>query len=213
MLPIYLGSLTLGGILIGASILFGDGDVDADADFDVDLDADLDADFSGGLDPDHDMMLVVKDPADAMVDAGTWLPFLSLRFWTFAMASFGLSGALLYVFGVTGVIAALVSATLAAGIGTGASWVFRALQTTQVSGNVGLRDVRGNEAHVLLPVGPDKMGKVRLLLDGQYVDLPARTQSKDMIERDNKVLVVDVSEGVADITPLPVGYQSMRKEH
>jgi membrane protein implicated in regulation of membrane protease activity len=208
MLPIYLGSLTLGGILIGASILFGDGDVDADADFDIDVDGD----FDGGLDVDNDLMLVVKDPADAVVDAGTWLPFLSLRFWTFAMAAFGLSGALLTILGVATVITAVVSAVMAAGIGTGASWMFRALQTTQVSGNVGLRDVRGNEAKVLLPVGPDKMGKVRLLLDGQYVDLPARTQCKDLINRDDKVLVVDVSDGVADITAVPVGYQSIRKE-
>jgi hypothetical protein len=208
MLPIYLGSLTLGGILIGASILFGDGDVDADADFDVELDGD----FGGGLDADNDLMLAVKDPADAVVDAGTWLPFLSLRFWTFAMATFGLSGTLLNLLGVGGIVAVVVSAVMAAGIGTGASWMFRALQTTQVSGNVGLRDVRGNEAKVLLPVGPNKMGKVRLLLDGQYVDLPARTQCKDLINRDDKVLVVDVSDGVADITAVPVGYQSMRKE-
>ena len=208
MLPIYLGSLTLGGILIGASILFGDGDVDADADFDVELDGD----FGGGLDADNDLMLAVKDPADAVVDAGTWLPFLSLRFWTFAMAAFGLSGTLLNLLGVGGIVAVVVSAIMAAGIGTGASWMFRALQTTQVSGNVGLRDVRGNEAKVLLPVGPNKMGKVRLLLDGQYVDLPARTQCKDLINRDDKVLVVDVSDGVADITAVPVGYQSMRKE-
>ncbi|MAY81357.1 MAG: hypothetical protein CL930_11310 [Deltaproteobacteria bacterium] len=208
MLPIYLGSLTLGGILIGASILFGDGDVDADVDFDVELDGD----FGGGLDADNDLMLAVKDPADAVVDAGTWLPFLSLRFWTFAMATFGLSGTLLNLLGVGGIVAVVVSAVMAAGIGTGASWMFRALQTTQVSGNVGLRDVRGNEAKVLLPVGPNKMGKVRLLLDGQYVDLPARTQCKDLINRDDKVLVVDVSDGVADITAVPVGYQSMRKE-
>jgi membrane protein implicated in regulation of membrane protease activity len=211
MLPIYLGSLTLGGILIGASILFGDGDIDADADFDVDVD--FDADFEGGLDVDNDLMLVVKDPADAVVDAGTWLPFLSLRFWTFAMAAFGLSGSLLTLLGVAKVITAVVSAIMATGIGTGASWMFRALQTTQVSGNVGLRDVRGNEAKVLLPVGPNKLGKVRLMLDGQYVDLPARTQCKELISRGNKVLVVDVSDGVADITSVPIGYQSMRKEH
>jgi membrane protein implicated in regulation of membrane protease activity len=209
MLPIYLGSLTLGGILIGASILFGD--IDADADFDVDVD--FDADFEGGLDVDNDLMLVVKDPADAVVDAGTWLPFLSLRFWTFAMAAFGLSGSLLTLLGVAKVITAVVSAIMATGIGTGASWMFRALQTTQVSGNVGLRDVRGNEAKVLLPVGPNKLGKVRLMLDGQYVDLPARTQCKELISRGNKVLVVDVSDGVADITSVPIGYQSMRKEH
>ena len=208
MLPLYLGSLALGAVLIGASIVFGD--ADSDADFDADIDA---GDFSGGLDIDADDLLIMKDPGDAIAGAGSWLPFLSLRFWTFALAAFGACGSLLHVMGVTGLVAILTSFIMGVSIGTGASWVFRQLQLTQVSGNVGMFDVQGKEATVLLAVSAEKMGKVRVLLDGQMVDLPATTQADDTIERDEKALVVHVEDGVAHITPVPFGYNSMVKEN
>ena len=208
MLPIYLGSLALGAVLIGASIIFGD--ADSDAGFDADVEA---GDFSGGLDVDVDDLLIMKDPGDAIAGAGSWLPFLSLRFWTFALATFGACGSLLHVMGVSGLVAVLTSVIMGTAIGLGASWVFRQLQLTQVSGNVGMFDVQGKEATVLLAVGPEKMGKVRVLLDGQMVDLPAKTQAEDIIQRDEKALVVHVEDGVAHITPVPFGYNSMVKEN
>jgi len=215
MLPFYLGSLALGTVLIGASILFGDADTDADVDFDVDGDVDLDIDagiFGGGLDIDNDALLIMKDPGDAVAGAGSWLPFLSLRFWTFALASFGLSGTLLHFLGVPAIIGTIASVVMGTGLGWAAAWVFRKLQLTQVSGNVGMFDVQGKEATVILPVGPNKMGKVRVLLDGQTVDLPAVTRADDQIERNEKALVVNVEDGVAHITPVPFGYNSMAKE-
>jgi hypothetical protein len=204
MLPLYVGSLALGGVLIAATMLLGD--VDTDADFDVDADLDV------GLNGDYDAILVLKDPADAMVDAGTWLPFFSLRFWTFALASFGASGIALHLLGVTGVLGAVVSALLGMGIGTAAAWVFRQLQLSQPSGNVGMLDVRGTEATVLLSVGPDKLGKVRVTVDGQHIDLPARTQGDTTMNRNGKALVLSVDDGIANITPVPIGYKSVALE-
>jgi len=210
MLPFYLGSLALGGVLIAASVIFGDADTDAGVDFDAGIDAD--GELGIGLDPDQDAIAILSDPGDAVADAGTWLPFFSLRFWTFALAAFGASGSLLTLLGVTGVLGAAVSVVLGGGIGTGAAWTFRQLQQTEVSGNVSMRDLRGTEATVLLAVGPSKMGKVRILMDGQHVDMPARTQCEDTMERDQKALIVSMNEGVAQITPVPFGYTSMAKE-
>lgn len=210
MLPLYLGSLALGGVLIVASIVLGDSHSDTDVDFDADLD--VDADVDGGFDVHHDDLDIFKDPADAMVDAGTWLPFFSLRFWTFALASFGGSGCLLHVLGVSGFLAAGVSILLGGGIGTGAAWIFRQLQLTETSGNVGMLDVGGSEAIVLLAVSQDRPGKIRLRVDGQYVDLPARTRCEAVIDRNQKALVVHLEDGVAQITPVPAGYKSMRIE-
>ena len=92
MLPYYLGSLTLGGVFILTSIFFGDADTDVDAIMDLDMDLDLDADEAA--------LAVFQDPSDAISDTGTWIPFFSLRFWTFALASFGLAGTLLELLGV-----------------------------------------------------------------------------------------------------------------
>ena len=75
-----------------------------------------------------------------------------------------------------------------------------------------MRDVRGSEATVLLSVGPDKLGKVRIVVDGQHVDLPARTRCEDTMNREEKALIVSVDDGVAEITPVPFGYTSMTKE-
>ena len=50
-------------------------------------------------------------------------------------------------------------------------------------------------------------------MDGQMVDLPATTQADEIIERDEKGLVVHVEDGVAHITPVPFGYNSMAKEN
>ena len=210
MLPLYLGSLALGGVLIAASVIFGDTDGNADVGLDGDIDAD--ADLGIGLDPDAEALEILSDPSDAVAGAGTWLPFFSLRFWTFALAAFGTAGSLLHAMGVTGLLGAAVSVVLGAGIGTGAAWTFRQLQMTQVSGNVGMRDVRGSEATVLLTVGPNKMGKVRIMMDGQHVDLPAQTGCEDTMNRDEKALIVSVDDGVAQITPVPFGYTSMAKE-
>ena len=76
MLAVYLFCVALGGILILASILFGDADIEADVD--VDADADLDQEIS--------------------VEWSV-LPFGSLRFWTFLVECFGLTGALLTLVG------------------------------------------------------------------------------------------------------------------
>ena len=206
MLPIYVGSLALGGVLILASIVLGDTDTDAGTDLDAGGDLDINADA------DQDALLVLKDPGDAVSDVGIWLPFFSLRFWTFAAASFGGSGLLLHVLGVTGLLAALVSIFLGGLIGTGAAWVFRKLQLTESSGNVGLFDIQGAEATVMLSVGPDKPGKVRVVVDEQHIDLPARTQSGQLIERGHTALVLQIEDGVANITPVPTGYQSIAKE-
>jgi hypothetical protein len=208
MLPFYVGSLALGGVLIVASIVLGDTDTDADLDIDADLDVDLDMD----MDANQDALLVLKDPGDAVADAGIWLPFFSLRFWTFALAGFGASGLLLNLLGVSSFLAAGVSLCLGGTMGTGAAWVFRQLQLTEPTGNVGLLDVSGSEATVLLSVGPDKPGKIRLMVDEQYIDLPARTQCEQLIERNAKALVLQVEDGIASITPVPLGYKSMREE-
>jgi hypothetical protein len=208
MLPLYVGSLALGGVLIAATILLGDADTDVDIDADFDVDADLDVGGAG----DHDVSLILKDPSDAMVEAGTWLPFFSLRFWTFALASFGASGASLHLLGVTGILGAVVSGVLGFGIGTGAAWVFRQLQLSQPSGNVAMLDVRGTEATVLLSVGPGKVGKVRVVVDGQHIDLPATTHGASTLNRNGKALILSMENGIADITPVPLGYKSVALE-
>lgn len=199
MLPFYVGSLALGGVLIAAGILLG-GDSDADVDADIDVDVDVDADVDLDLDADAEL-----DASSAFIkdaDAGTWLPFLSIRFWTFGFASFGLTGSLLTLLGFGDGVAAPVSAGLGVIIGWAAAWAFRKLKGANVSADTGLSNIGGTEGEVLLPVGPGKRGKVRALIDGRWVDLLADTGDGRLLQRREKILVVSVSEGVAQVTQL-----------
>lgn len=191
MLPYYVGALTLGGVLIAASIVLG-GESDADAD--MDIDADLEAEF----DADAEAVLDVGIARDA--DLGNWLPFLSVRFWTFGLASFGLTGALLTILGFGDGVALPASGGLGVAIGWVAALAFRRLRRANVSADTALRNVGGSEGEVLLAVGPGKRGKVRALIGGRWVDLLAETGDGALLARNEKILVVSVTDGVAQVT-------------
>jgi len=128
------------------------------------------------------------------------------------MASFGLAGSVLTILNVGAVLAAVASSVLGLIVGVGAAWTFRTLAQNQVSGNVDLRHLAGTTAHVLLPVIVGKTGKVRMLVDGQHVDLLARTQCDEPIDRKSNVLVIGIEDGVANVTPLPDDYTEPTKE-
>ncbi len=88
MLTVYLITAVVGGAFVLLSAFGGShDDFDHDADFDSDAgfesDAGLDADF--GADADH----------GELVHADVWLPFLSMRFWTYFLTFFGVTGMLL----------------------------------------------------------------------------------------------------------------------
>jgi hypothetical protein len=203
MLEYYLGSLAFGGVLIAASLIFGQGDLDADVDVDVDVDAEVE--LQTDIEP-----FELDDPADVIVSR--WNPFFSMRFWTFALTSFGLSGSLLSFLDIPSVVTAVLASAMGLGLGLGAAWMFRALSRSQVSAKTNLNQIRGVHATVLLPVRTGATGKVRLQVDGQQIDLLARTKLSDSIELNSPVLVVNVVDGIANITPLPDDYREPSKE-
>ena len=216
MLPIYLGSLALGGILIGASLIMGggdgdmDGDVDADADFDVDADADFDGDLAATADVTAGDLIHVDDATHQKVKR--WIPFFSLRFWTFGLGSFGLVGSLLTALGVAAALTAGAATVFGLGIGICTAWIFHTLSRQQVTGKVDLKHLAGTHATVLLPLRPGKTGKIRLLVDGQHVDLMATSQCAEPLDRQDDVLVVNIRDGIATVTSLPDDYTEPTKE-
>ena len=71
-----------------------------------------------------------------------------------------------------------------------------------MTADVALTALAGSEAEVLLDVGPGKRGKVRARVGGQWVDFLAETGDSSVIERKDKVLIVSVNDGVAQVTRL-----------
>jgi membrane protein implicated in regulation of membrane protease activity len=223
LLPVYIGALALGGVLIAASVVMGGKDTDHDADGDLDHDHDFDHDHD--LDHDHDFDHDIDADADADIDADAdaevalghggpldadsdidadaealWLPFLSMRFWTFGLASFGLSGTLLTLLSINAIISAAFAVMMGVSMGWLVAWTFRKLKKSSTGGQTSTAALRGEQATVLLSVGPEKTGKIRLLIDNQNVDLLARTRDPGLIERNEKVLIVSVEDGIAQIT-------------
>ncbi len=186
LMYLYLAALVFGGVLLGSSILLGGHD---DADLDLDGDADLDAD-ADGFDKDIEL--------DKDVDFGDgvdvfWI-LRSLRFWMFFLAFFGLTGVVLDGLGL--VSNSLITLALALGVGAlsgaGAASVIRALQRDQTAEAGGSSDFVGKSAKVLIPVERGGVGKVRVEVKGQMVDVLAFADEEDEIAAEDEVLIVEM---------------------
>ncbi|MCA9538960.1 MAG: NfeD family protein [Myxococcales bacterium] len=212
MLTLYIITGIVGGTFIVLSALggLGDHDSDLDADHDADFDADHDADFDADadadldVDADHDVDLHADHAlevhadhggplATAAADTGLWLPFFSLRFWTYFAAAFGLTGTVLSllgsvfepmiggVAGVTGFVA-----------GTAMAYAMRLLRRGEAHSAIGVDDYDGAEGVVLVTVTDGEPGKVRLQLKGESIDVLATTTEPGPIAAGEPVVVIEM---------------------
>lgn len=179
MLTVYLAALAFGLVLIGASVLQGDGgghDSGEGA-----------GDDHGGGDADHGAFLT---------------NLLSLRFWTYALGAFGMAGTALTLLHVKPVVHVPASVVLGAVVGAGVAALFRQLGRGSATGPASTEAFLGSEGEVVLPLLPDGVGKIRVHVGEQDVELPARGGS-ERIEIRERVVVVRFRDGVAEVEPAP----------
>jgi membrane protein implicated in regulation of membrane protease activity len=192
MLPLYIGSLLFGGVLLGASVLGGH---DHDA---------------GGHDAGHD---AAHGGGQQNAAAAGLLPLLSLRFWAFTLAFFGLAGTVLTVGGL-GALTPVVAGGFGLGSGYAAARVLRGLARRPLGllGD-GAANV-GREGRLLLPVRPGQRGKLRLSVGGISTDLLAETEGADALAAGDTVLVVGMRDNVALVerNPAQPALPKARKE-
>ncbi|PID39703.1 MAG: hypothetical protein CSB49_00845 [Proteobacteria bacterium] len=197
LLYVYIASLIVGGILLGASLFFGHDSHDTEVSTHLEVDLDLDADADVDADVDANV-----DAGDGLEASDLWLPFVSLRFWVFFLTFFGLTGTALQLLGLASATTTLI-ASIGVGFicGFGAAFVVQRLRRSEVGRVMDLEDYRGLDAEVLLPVAKGEKGKVRVALpSGQLVDLVAETDDSKPLERGSKALVVEVKSGRASVT-------------
>lgn len=202
-LSVYLIAMLVGGALIAVSALSGAGDHDSDLDHEADLDTDFDAgpDADGDLEADGHAHFE-SDTADATdlhpsdVDGlSAWLPFASLRFWTFFSAFGGLTGSLLTALSALSPLGtAVASAFVGYAAGLLITRVIRSLRREVVSSGVRAQDFVGSQGQVLLPVSADAPGQVRVRIKNRDIDLLARTEDGAAIAANEPVLVYQVEE-------------------
>lgn len=179
---VYAGALVGGGVLLLSSLVMGhhDGDLGGH-----------DVAHPGGVHDGH------HDPGSSL-----FLPFLSLRFWTFGATFFGLTGVLLEGLALAPPATALaVSSALGVGCGTTAAIVLRSISRIEVTSHVTDLACVGQKAEVLLDVGPSLPGRVRVAVRGDLLDLPAKTTGTETFTRGGQVLILDVQEGEATVGP------------
>ncbi len=182
LIYLYLFTLIVGAVLLGASILLGGHD---DADADADLDADADAD--GGVEKE----LAIGGHGDV---SGLLVMFLSLRFWTFFMAFFGLTGLALDLLDLVGNPWVTLAIATAMGLVTGgsAAAVIRALSKDTSGKAVESSDYVGKTARVIVPFEGAKVGKVRVDVKGSSIDLLASGVDEDSFGGREEVLIVEM---------------------
>lgn len=129
--------------------------------------------------------------------------FLSFRFWIFTSLAFGLTGSLLHYLDMASPMVVLALAA-ASGLGAGifASLVFSLVMRSSVSSTADVTHARGTVGRVLVPVGKEKTGQIRVVLRGQSVDMIAKTDGEDLA-RGDQVIVEEIEGHTARVSKSP----------
>lgn len=186
MLALYLvtGIIGLGLIIVSAISGLGDHSMDVDQSVDVDHSTDFHADHSFDADHAHEIAGAVSE---------VWLPFLSLRFWTYLMGGFGGFGLLLTLLGAAQepnrVIASSIVGLI---VGLGAAGLYRWMNRNQLNSSVSDNDFIGRPAKVLVAPIDGNPGKVRVEVKGDIIDMHAIPLEGHAFSTGDEVIVVSV---------------------
>ena len=185
MLYVFVGSLIIGGVILAASIFVGDS--------------------HGGT--DHDLgMHVDAEGIDVVIGA-----FRSIRFWTFFLAFFGLTGTLLLTLGVTDsvILSTAMSLLLGSIAGYTVVWAFRKINQKDANSMASESDLVGKTGRLLVAVGPDVLGKIRLQVKGSTVDMLAK--SDETIAIDAEAIVIEMDGTMVRVATIDAGASEARR--
>ena len=87
-------------------------------------------------------------------------------------------------------------------LGYSIAWGFQKLKKSNITVETSSSSLKQQMGTALLSIGEDKRGKVRLLVDNQAIDMIAITQDNSPIQIGEKIIVVSVKDGVANVTRL-----------
>jgi len=206
MLTAYVASLVIGGALIGLSLLSGDAEFEGDVD--VDGGFDIDGDLDGGDAAFDDMELSQPSVGDAAhgldkARAKRFNPLISLRFWTFSLAGFGLTGVLFNVFEIApepvgGLVASGVGVVLGLGMALTASLLAEPVRGETMS----LSDYVGKGATLTHALEAGAVGRIRVRVRQSERTLLARTSTGSPLSAATSVIILSIDpDGRAVIIP------------
>jgi membrane protein implicated in regulation of membrane protease activity len=125
--------------------------------------------------------------------AGPWIPFFSIRFWTYFFGAFGLCGVLLSLLIKTPEpMAAMMSGGTGLVIGLIVSYSMRLLQKSNLDSSVSPAELMGKEAQVVVALRPGQIGRVRLSVKGEILELLATCDEPISMEMGSFAVIVDM---------------------
>ena len=193
MLTAYIVAMVVGGGLILLSAFAGlTGHADApDADHDVHFDTDH----------EHDLNEVHAQAHAHEGASESWLPFLSLRFWTYFFGGWGLCGFLLAMTRQT-VEPVTVTFATCVGIAVGmlAFVATRLLRKSELDSKISSKDFLGASGRLVVAARPGQLGKARLEIKGEILDILVVSDNDQEIEAGEDVFVVGVDGSQARVT-------------
>lgn len=193
MLTTYWFCFAIGGVFVLLAMLGGldhfdfDHDLDHDADLAVHLDTDVEL-----VDPGNGDRVLQHRP-----NHWAWLGVMkSLKFWTFGICFFGLTGLVLSSLSVPlpaviVAIAAVIMGILCGGLVSGS---LRALRHRKADSLVRSADLVGIAGTVEVPFNASSRGKVRLQIKGSILDVIAYTDEAREFQTGEQVLVVSTDQ-------------------
>ncbi len=191
MLSVYWVCFAVGGTFVLLAVLSGLDGVDfGDSDVDTPLDDDIELTESQDQSP----------PSLFQPQKSAWRDLLSifatLRFWTFALCFFGLTGLVLSHLPVQLPSALVAIAAVFMGIlcGSLVAGSLRLLQKRHTDSLVRSDDLVGAMGTVEVPFDNHSRGKVRLLVKGSLIDMLASTDEARPFKQGDRVLVVGLDQ-------------------
>lgn len=184
MLALYVVTSIVAGALILLSAVLGH----SDAGSDHEVSHDLSHDAGHGAGHDHE------------VDHGAWLPFLSIRFWTYALATFGIVGFLFTVFDLASATTTLVAASsVGLLMGFAVSALIRLIRKMTAGDGTSDAELLGMPAKLLVPIKADQPGKIRTTIRGELIDMLAFSDAGTPIETGEEVIILAIENDRARV--------------
>lgn len=155
----------------------------------------------GALEHAHD--LDFQGDVTAPHGTDTWIPFLSLRFWTYAFGGFGLTGVLLsYLTDLNATNTLGIAIATGVVCGLGIAVLVRAVSRSEAQSNSRADDLVGLTAKVLVTVRKAQPGRIRCHVKGEILDVLAVAEEDVTLHPGEDAIVVCVEEGRATVVPL-----------
>jgi membrane protein implicated in regulation of membrane protease activity len=182
MLTVYIACAILGFGLILFSLLSGhDGHEHGDV---------------GSLSADHGL-----DGGHA--SASMFAFYASVQFWEYLLATFGGLGLLLTWLKLSAEpITAFIAGVTAVAVGIGAASVFKMLTTKQLDSTAKVSDMTGTIAKVLVVPRENDLGKIRMTVRGDIIDVLAKASPGVSLQQGQDVVVVDMEGTTALVTTM-----------